>query len=375
MLKSSSRRGVALLLAGLACASAGSARAADDRTAEKILAEIKAAEMPKVPANRKDQQAVQAYMLKAQKVMQQRATLIGELYKVAPENDDLVQLMPERWQAGMMMPGSGANETRAEMDRVIAEGKNPKLVNEAAFFRVVGSFQKAGRNPDPEKLGPVVEDFIRRYPKDERAALMLSALASMTDDQTKKDAITKRMELSYPNSPAVKAAAARAAAEAAAAAAERRQKEAIGKPFEITFVDAIKGGQVSSKTLMGKVVVIDFWATWCGPCVAEMPKMKDLYAKYKDQGVEFVGVSLDAPKEDGGYDKLKQFVEKNKIDWPQFYQGKGWESEFSVSWGITGIPCVFLVDAGGNLAETKARGRLEELIPEYLEKAKKADKP
>ena len=132
-------------------------------------------------------------------------------------------------------------------------------------------------------------------------------------------------------------------------AGERRLREAVGKPFEISFVEAIKGSQISSQTLKGKVVVIDFWATWCGPCIAEMPKMKELYAKYKDQGVEFVGISLDAPKAEGGYDELKNFVEKNKIEWPQFYQGNGWESEFSASWGINSIPRVFLVDADGKL--------------------------
>ena len=118
----------------------------------------------------------------------------------------------------------------------------------------------------------------------------------------------------------------------------RRQLEGIGKPFELEFTDAISGSTISMKALKSKVVVIDFWATWCGPCVAEMPHMKELYAEYHNKGVEFIGVSLDNPKEEGGLDSLKNYVKSNGINWPQYYQGKGWDSEFSTSWGIQGIP-------------------------------------
>ena len=98
--------------------------------------------------------------------------------------------------------------------------------------------------------------------------------------------------------------------------------------------------------------------------------MKELYAKYRDKGVEFIGVSLDQPKEEGGLDSLKKFVKENDIAWPQYYQGNFWDSEFSKSWGINSIPCVFVVDADGKLFSVEARGKLEEMIPELLEKAK-----
>ncbi len=336
---------------------------AQDRPADKILAEINAVEMPKIPEDRTDRKAVQDSMTKFQKAMEQKADLIGELYKAQPDNPELARLMPLRWQSRMRMAGPKADEAKAEIDEVIAKSKDEKLVAEASFGKVVSAFQKAGPSPKSDDLMPVIDDFTRRFPKDPRGARILGALASRTTDEGKKAEIMTRLEKDYPDSPAVKQAA-----------GERRLREAVGKTFNIEFTDAIKGAQVSSKTLKGKVYVVDFWATWCGPCIAEMPKMKKLYAEYKDKGVEFVGVSLDQPKDQGGYDKLKEYVEKNQIEWPQFYQGNGWQSEFSMSWGINSIPAVFLVDADGNLASVEARGKLETLIPEYLAKVKK-DEP
>ena len=94
--------------------------------------------------------------------------------------------------------------------------------------------------------------------------------------------------------------------------------------------------------------------------------MKELYAKYKDKGVEFIGVSLDQPDYKGGLTKLKAYCADNQIDWPQYYQGNFWSSEFSKSWGINGIPTMFVVDADGNLHSTTARGKLDKMLPTLL---------
>ena len=157
-----------------------------------------------------------------------------------------------------------------------------------------------------------------------------------------------------------------------------RQRDWIGKPFELEFTDAITGRAVSMKDFRGKVVVVEFWATWCGPCVAEIPDMKRLYAKYHDQGVEFIGVSHDLCEQDGGLEALKAFVARKQVPWPQFHLGRDNRAvltgsainDFSESWGIEEIPAVFLIDADGNLYSPKARGRLETLIPRVLKMSK-----
>ena len=69
------------------------------------------------------------------------------------------------------------------------------------------------------------------------------------------------------------------------------------------------------------LTVVDFWATWCGPCVAEMPNVKNVYSKFHPQGFEIVGISLDQSR-----DRLDQYVKSNQIAWPQYFDGKWWNN-------------------------------------------------
>jgi thiol-disulfide isomerase/thioredoxin len=328
-----------------------------DRTADKILADINAIDVPDVDSKEK------AEVAKRQKAIDQKAKLILELYKTAPTNPELVKLMPERWKSRPATTAS-ALTTKAEVEEILLKNKNPNLVAEAAFYKVKLALQKAGSNPKLADVLPTIDDFAKRFPKDERVGELLYQLASNLSDKTKQAEIYGRIQSEFPESEIAKKIEARVKQFGIIGNA----KDMIGKPFVLSFSDAIKGSEVSIEGLKGKVVVIDFWATWCGPCVAEMPNMKKLYAEYKDKGVEFIGVSLDQPKEKGGLDALKAFVEKNKIEWPQYYQGNFWQSDFSSAWHINSIPCVFLVDAEGNLASVDARGKLEKLLPQYLGK-------
>jgi hypothetical protein len=100
------------------------------------------------------------------------------------------------------------------------------------------------------------------------------------------------------------------------------------------------------------------------PTVARQSNL--LYSGYKDKGVEFIGISLDYPGD--GLAKLKGFVTQNEIAWPQYYQGQGWQSAFSGEWGVNSIPCVFVVDAAGNLYSTDARGKVPKIIDTLLAK-------
>jgi thiol-disulfide isomerase/thioredoxin len=350
----------ALALAGLTAAPAP----AQDRSAEEILQAIQAVQMPTV-----DMQAYRAmspedqakyrndYSAKLNAAQVKQAELIGELAKVDPTNPILNQLLPMRWQA--LMGASSGNQAkledlRKEIDGYAAGGG--RLAATAAYFNTLVVLQFS---QDQEAIVKAVESFIEKYPQDQRAPGVLSIGALRVDDPDVALAFNKKLIEIFPDS-----------REAQRAKGSLRQLEAVGKPFEFEFTDAISGKVISNKTLKGKVIVVDFWATWCGPCVAEMPNMKKIYAQYKDQGVEFIGVSLDQPVEQGGLEALKTFVKENEITWPQYYQGNYWQSEFSSSWGINAIPAIFVVDAEGNLFSTNARGKLETILPELLKKAK-----
>ena len=91
----------------------------------------------------------------------------------------------------------------------------------------------------------------------------------------------------------------------------------------------------------GKVVLLDFWATWCGPCVAELPNVSAAYAKFHPQGLEILSVSLD--QEDAAA-KLAAFTKEHQMPWPEIYDGKYWSAAVAVKYHIDSIPHAFLVD-------------------------------
>jgi thiol-disulfide isomerase/thioredoxin len=144
-----------------------------------------------------------------------------------------------------------------------------------------------------------------------------------------------------------------------------RQTEEVGKPFALAFKDAVTGKAFDIEDYKGKVVLLDFWATWCGPCLEKIPELKKLHAELGNKGLQIVGVSLDVPEKEGGLTKLKDFVAANKLDWPQFYEGVPVQQSFAAKWGILSIPRVFLIDKKGLLREVNVRN-VEESIKKLL---------
>jgi thiol-disulfide isomerase/thioredoxin len=111
------------------------------------------------------------------------------------------------------------------------------------------------------------------------------------------------------------------------------------------------------------VVLIDFWATWCGPCRAEIPNVRAAYEKLHPKGFEILGISFDQDKE-----ALDKYTKQNQMTWPQYFDGEGWGNKFGQEFGISGIPAMWLVDKKGNVRDLNARaglaGKVEKLLAE-----------
>ncbi len=122
------------------------------------------------------------------------------------------------------------------------------------------------------------------------------------------------------------------------------------KPFPVAAKD-LRGRPLSLAQYRGKVVLMDFWATWCGPCVGEMPNVIAAYKKYHAKGFDVVGISLDQSRP-----ALTTFIAQNKMPWRQVFDGKAWNSAVPREYGVQAIPFGLLIGHDGTIAAVDVRG-------------------
>ena len=280
---------------------------------------------------------------------------------------------------------AGAHVAQAQSQRLsllknsVALGSSK---HEAALGKIIEARAKDPNTPESERLQARFEQLNlsarRAATTNEDAAMQImgDGLLELQKDFPKSTQLyAQMMEVAMNAGGDLKTKLARAVADSAAAPEKLKQKAqdildgkifdakaSLGKPVDIKFT-AVDGTEVELAKLKGRVVLVDFWATWCGPCVAELPHVKEAYAKYHEKGFEIIGISFEGAN---GKEKLIKFTQDKEMPWPQYYDGKQWENEFGQRFGIRGIPAMWLFDKKGNLADLNARSELAEKVAKLL---------
>lgn len=195
--------------------------------------------------------------------------------------------------------------------------------------------------------------------------ILLPALTSIDPEQdwATYDMVAKQLAGSLPGSPTIENTVKNY--QALKAEREKWMMLAPGKQAPDFEQADVNGKPMKLSDLRGQVVLLDFWASWCGPCRRENPNVVALYEKYKDEGFTVMSVSLDKSKP-----RWLQAIEQDRLVWPNHVSDlKGWGNEAAAKYGVRGIPFTVLIDRDGNIIQTRLRGAaLEAELAKLFEK-------
>ena len=303
----------------------------------------------------------------------------GELIRLADEllrrfpnaakRDQVLQAKLESMFALATLAGEDLAPLRLEAESILRASPSTELASHAAYWVLrcdvssrisqLGADAKLSDSQREEQYRAFVseklKEYVDAYPKSEFTPDLLGALIDLADRQNDRAAAEKYFRLLGANFPDHVVTQ--------MLAGQRRRKDGVGKPFELAFT-AIDGRKIDVQQMRGKVILVDFWASWCAPCRASMPYLQKLYRTYNPQGFEIVGVNGDSSRA-----ALDQYLERVPLPWPIYFDPEGVD-RLMRWWGVQAIPTYFVVDKNGRLRSTDARGTLDELIPKLI-----AEKP
>jgi peroxiredoxin len=255
---------------------------------------------------------------------------------------------------------------------VAAEKGDPK----AQLQELVGKVRaKVGKDKVTEEtMAPELKQFdaLLAEHKGEKTdavaqILLMKAMlyAQVLDNMEKATELVKQLKTDFPETEPGKKADGILESFTKQAAAKKIQSSLIpGAKFPDFEVKDLEDKPLSIAGYKGKVVLIDFWATWCGPCVGELPNVLKTYEKHHPKGLEIIGISLDKERE-----RLTKFIDDKKVPWRQYFDGLGWGNKLAAKYGVNSIPATYLLDGEGRIIAKDLRGdALEEAVAKALTK-------
>jgi thiol-disulfide isomerase/thioredoxin len=235
----------------------------------------------------------------------------------------------------------GGVERLMAMEKRLAAKNDAALMSYVKFRRMTASYAVDLQKPKAdfakvqEAWLAMLEAFIKEYPQsaDSAEAMLQLAMAQEFAGEEEKaidwyGQVAKR----FPQSTSAKKAAGAVT-----------RLESVGKAIEFNGL-TVDGKTVNLAALKGKVVVIQYWATWCEPCIQDMERIGELHAKYAGRGFEVIGVNLDNNR-----DEMVAFLTKNRLPWPQIHEAGGLDSRPANHLGVLTLPTMLLIGKDGNV--------------------------
>jgi thiol-disulfide isomerase/thioredoxin len=294
------------------------------------------------------------------------------IYKLAFDNQEGIMLVVDN-QAIEITADSG----KVAQSYTVKGSKDSELVKElnnimqgmqSSSMALNDRFQQASASGNQEEMKKLQDEFlanqrlyqdklkafVKANPKSVVSVYTAGNILNLDEQFPFVDSMATAFKTTLPASKYTKALEARLS---------QMRATALGSVAPDIKLPSPEGAEVALSSLKGKYVLIDFWASWCGPCRQENPNVVRMYNKYKDKGFEIFGVSLDQDK-----GKWLKAIANDKLTWPHVSDLKGWESSAATLYGITAIPQTVLLDKEGKIIAKNLRGAaLEEKLASLLQ--------